>query len=168
MGIDVQLHECSIEEMDLGRTYRSIYLAGATFNLLPNDDVALEGLRRIHAHLDSGGTALIPLGIPSPVSDNELYSERETEAEDGAVLRFSTVGSRRDEEARTQTAILRYEKVGAETEELEREWLLHWHTQDGFRALATAAGLETLAVAGPDGSPAREDARAFAFVLTRS
>ena len=49
---------------------------------------------------------------------------------------------------------------------LERPWVLHWHTQEGFRALAEAAGLSVAAVLDPSGGPATEDADVFVFWLT--
>ncbi len=50
-GLEVVLHEQAMQSMDLDRRYRSIYVAGPTFNLLPDDDVALQALRRVSAHL---------------------------------------------------------------------------------------------------------------------
>ena len=168
MDVEVRLHHSAIETMELGRRYRSIFLAGATFNLLPDDDTGLAALTRIHAHLEDDGGALVPLAIPKPVAEAELYRTRETASDDGTVLRFATVASRRDEEARTQTALLRYEKLGTTPARLEREWVLHWHTQDGFRRLAEEASLRTIAVLGPDGSPATPDAHSFVFLLRRT
>ena len=40
---------------------------------------------------------------------------------------------------------------------VERPWVLHWHTQDGFRSLAEAAGLVVQAVLGFDGTPAASE-----------
>ena len=66
-GLAVTLHESRIEEMELVRRYRSIYLAGATFNLIVDDDTAWRALTRIRAHLEPDGSALIPLFIPRPL-----------------------------------------------------------------------------------------------------
>ena len=63
-GLVVTLHEATIETMELARRYRSIYLAGATFSLLVDDDTAWRALARIRAHLEPDGSALIPLFIP--------------------------------------------------------------------------------------------------------
>jgi len=46
-------------------------------------------------------------------------------------------------------------------------WVLHWYSQDGFRALDEAAGLEVAAVLAEDGRPAAPDADVFVFWLTR-
>src|SRR5699024_5718374 len=37
-GVEVVTHHQRFEDMDLGRTYRSLFLAGPTFNLIPDDD----------------------------------------------------------------------------------------------------------------------------------
>ena len=37
-GLSVMVHQQRMEDLDLPRRYRSIYLAGATFTLLPDDE----------------------------------------------------------------------------------------------------------------------------------
>jgi trans-aconitate methyltransferase len=65
-GLDVVVHEQTIEAMSTGRKYRSIFLAGATFNLLPDDTSALQALVRIREHLAPDGSVLLPLFVPHP------------------------------------------------------------------------------------------------------
>lgn len=158
-GLEVVLHHASMAEMALGRRYRSIYIAGPTFNLLPDDDVALAALRCIGSHLDNDGAAFIPLFIPRPTPAAVFGTFRESTAEDGALLRFTALSETRNEAARTQETVLRYERHrGDDVEVLERPWLLHWHTSDGFASLAEEAGLSVRSVDGGD--------EAFAFTLT--
>ncbi len=76
-GLSVTLHEASMEQMELRRRYRSIYLAGPTFNLLPDDDTAWRALARIRAHLDADGSALVPLFVPPPVTADDLGRPRD-------------------------------------------------------------------------------------------
>src|SRR5690606_28270360 len=59
-GLEVVTHQQRFAELDLRRSYRSIFLAGPTFNLPPDDDLALRALRRIGEHLADDGTALVP------------------------------------------------------------------------------------------------------------
>ncbi len=167
-GLDVTLHLAGMEEMDLGRRYRSIYLAGATFNLLVDDDTAGAALSRIAAHLEPGGVALVPLMIPTPTSPVALGNYRVHVTEDGAIMRVVVVAEERDEATRVQVAHLRYELAhdGNVVESTERSWVLHWHTQPDFHALADAAGLSVLAVLDPHGGPAGPDATTFVFLLT--
>lgn len=65
-GLGVTLHHQTMETMDLSTTYRPIYLAGATFTLLPDDAAAERALRRIAVHLHVDGAALTPPFIPAP------------------------------------------------------------------------------------------------------
>lgn len=169
LHLDVTVHHSTIEDMDLGKTYRSIFLAGATFNLLADDVAAGRALRRIRDHLEPAGAALIPLFVPEPVPDHHLGRLREHVEESGRVLRVTATATERDEQARTQTTMLRYEVVdGDEAQTVERPWLLHWYSQTGFLDLAVDAGLRVEAILTSDGSDAASDATEFAFWLRRS
>lgn len=167
-GIDVTVHHSTIEQMDLGTTFRSIFLAGPTFNLIVDDSTAREAIERIRDHLDPAGAALIPLFIPEPVPERHLGHVREHIDDRGRTLRVTATSSDRDEALRLQTTVLRYEIVDGDDHQIvERPWVLHWHTPSGFRELAADAGLEVAAVFASDGSPAADDATEFAFVLRR-
>jgi SAM-dependent methyltransferase len=159
-GVEATVYQQRMEALDLPRRYRSIFLAGPTFTLLPDDDAALAALRRIRAHLDGGGVALVPLFVPESVGADGIGEYSETTAPDGAVLRCGVVAQERDEAARTQLTTLRYERHAAtEDTVVDRPWLIHWYTRDGFAALAEAAGLIATVVDDPD------DENAFAFLL---
>jgi len=165
-GVDVVLHHSPIESMDLGQRYRSIFLAGPTFNLIVDDDTALRALERIRIHLEPEGAALIPLFVPDPVDPRVLGRAKELRTEHGETLRCTYVSVHRDDASRRQSAGLRYERIsGGETTVLEREWVLHWHTQAGFRDLVTDAGLRVRAVLAGDGRPATDDAGEFVFIV---
>ena len=166
-GLDVVVHLQPMQSMDLGRRYRSIYLAGPTFNLLPDDEVALQALHRITAHLEPGGAALVPLFVPPITASDDLGRPRSHTADDGTTYRVTALREDRDDDARLLVTTLRYEAEAAgETTVDERPWLLHWYTQAGFTDLAEAAGLTVRALLAPDGRPATADDLVFAFVLT--
>jgi SAM-dependent methyltransferase len=165
-GLEVVLHRQKIEELNLGRRYRTIFLAGATFNLLPDDEAAGRALERIRDHLDEGGSALIPLLIPAPTTADHLGKTRESTESDGAVIRVSAIAEHRDDVRRTQETTLRYERLAGDRHvTLDRVWLLHWHTQEGFRALVDATGLSTVDVLDVAGRPATPDSDTFVFWL---
>jgi len=167
--VDVTVQNAPIEEMDLARTYRSVFLAGPTFNLIADDATAGRALERIRAHLDLAGAALIPLFIPEPVPEHHLGFVRQHIDESGRILRVSATATDRDDEPRRQVSTLRYEVVdGDVVQVVERPWVLHWHTQAGFRDLAVEAGLRVGAILGSDGSRAAPDATEFGFVLRRA
>ena len=163
----VTLHESPIEAMELVRRYRSIFLAGPTFNLLVDDDTAWRALARIRAHLEPEGSALIPLFVPRPTSADQVGVPRTHVTDDGVTMRVTVLGDERDDEARLQTTRLRYEieSEGVVRSE-ERDWLLHWHTQEGFRQLVGDAGLLVGGVLAADGTLASPDDEQFSFWLT--
>jgi len=167
-GLDVVVHHSTIEAMDLGTTFRSIFLAGPTFNLIVDDSTASTALERIRDHLDPAGAALVPLFIPDPVPDRHLGRVREHVDHRGRTLRVSPTSTERDEVARLQTTVLRYEVIDGDDHQIvEQPWVLHWHTQSGFRELVADAGLDVEDVVAPDGSHAADDATEFSFVLRR-
>jgi hypothetical protein len=134
-----------------------------------DDAVAQRTLARIQQHLVPGGSALIPLFVPTPTPAEQLGKPKTHTTPDGVEMRVTVVEEQRDDATRTQTTILRYERVDAnETRSEDRPWLIHWYTQAGFRALATAAGLTVAAVLSPDGGLAADDDQTFVFLLTAS
>jgi SAM-dependent methyltransferase len=167
-GLAVTLHESPMESMELRRHYRSIYLAGPTFNLLTDDDTAWRALARIRAHLEPDGSALIPLFVPPPVLPRTIGAPRTHVTEDGTTLRFTVTGVERDDAARLQVNHTRYERErDGEVEVLERDWILHWYTHEGFRQLVSDAGLLVDELLGEDGAPAPPEATTYAFVVSR-
>ena len=165
-GIEIALHHQRMQELDLPRRYRAIYLAGATFNLLTSDDHASSALRGIADHLDVGGSALVPLLVPAATPADRLGHPVEAFESSGARIRVTPVEERRDEARRIHETVFLYERIdGDDRTSEDRTWLLHWHTQGGFRSLADAAGLATVAVLNERGEPASPDATTFAFWL---
>ncbi|MFC8102232.1 class I SAM-dependent methyltransferase [Streptomyces sp. NPDC057363] len=155
LGIRATVFHQRMEALNLPRRYRTIFLAGTTFTLLPDDATALSALRGIRAHLAEGGTALVPLFTPEPTPAEQIGRVRTAAAPDGAELRVSIVAEQRDETARTQTTHLRYERHhGSDSTIEERPWILYWYPQDQFEKLATSAGLAVTAITDPEGKPA--------------
>ena len=163
-GLAVTLHESPMEAMELRRRYRSIYLAGPTFNLIVDDDTAWRALARIRAHLEPEGSALIPLFIPEPLPASMLGVPRTHVTDDGRTMRVSVLSEERDEANRVQTLVLRYElEVAGDLVREDHPWVLHWHTQEGFRQLLGDAGLLVGDVLAVDGRPAQPDDLQFTF-----
>ncbi|MCL2729684.1 MAG: class I SAM-dependent methyltransferase [Actinomycetia bacterium] len=143
----VVLHHQRMESLHLQRRYRAIFLAGPTFNLLPDDTTAVAALRGVRAHLAEAGTLLVSLFVPSPTPPEEIGQARIATADDGAELRVSVVSEERNETERTQTTVLRYERhVRGRSTVVDRPWVMHWYTPAGFEDLAAAAGLVLSAV----------------------
>ena len=168
-GVDVVLHCQPMQSMTLPRRYRSIYIAGPTFNLLPDDDTAAEALAAIASHLDDDGTALVPLFIPQPTDPALFGRPRRHTTDAGVQMAFSALDETYDVEHRMRVTNVRYELTtdGVTTVD-DRPWLLHWYTQDAFRDMAETAGLHVAAVRRTTGGPAEPDDTEFAFILTPS
>ena len=169
LGVEINVLQQRIETMNLGRSYKSIFLAGPTFNLLPDDPAALAALRGIAKHLDSDGAALIPLFVPPPLPPEAIGNWRDDVDAEGRSIRFTAIAATRDEYARLQTSVLRYERGAedaADVEAVERPFVVHWYTVPQFRDLATEAGLVVNSVRDFTGAPADDDAHQFAFTLT--
>ncbi|MEU3554249.1 class I SAM-dependent methyltransferase [Streptomyces fragilis] len=168
-GLAVTVHHQRMERLDLPRSYRSVFLVGPTFTLLPDDATALAALRGIRAHLADDGTALVPLFVPAPTPAGQIGLVRTATAPDGAELSVSVVSEYRDGTARTQTALLRYERrLGSDLTVSERPWVLHWYPRDVFAELVTAAGLTVAGVTDPQGRPAPADATDVTYRLRRA
>ena len=99
------------------------------------------------------------------VDPSEIGRVREASEPDGSTIRFTITSVIRDEKTRRQETMTRYERLAKDHVVVERPWILHGHTQEGFRALATAAGLSTVAVLGASGERAEPSATTFAFWL---
>jgi ubiquinone/menaquinone biosynthesis C-methylase UbiE len=168
-GLDVTLHHARFETMDLDRSYRSLFLAGATFNLISDDDAARAALGRIAAHLEPGGAAMIPLFVPQVPTGIDAEAVREIQTDDGRTMRLVVGSIERNETARVQTTQLRYElDDGESTESTERDWVLHWFDQDTFQAMVDSVGLRTIGVYRNDEAPSTTHDTAFTFVVQRS
>lgn len=141
-AVDAPIHHQRMEELELDRRFASIYLAGPTFNLLPDDATALRALRAIAAHLRPDGAALVPLWTPPPTPDEQIGVVRTAHIE-GAEARYTVASEVYDTDSRTRTSMARYELGSGDESTIEdREWIIHWYDREGFRQLALEAGLD--------------------------
>ena len=142
-GLRVELACQSMQAMDIGRRFRSIYLAGPTFQLIVElTDVAL-ALHRIAGHLTADGYALVPLFTPQPADPAIIGVWREHIRADGVTLAVRTVAESYRPVERRVDITLEYRRGPSESpfELVERMWPLRWYDDGEFEALATAAGL---------------------------
>ena len=170
--IEVTLYEQEMQRLDVPKRYRSIFLAGASFTLLPSDDAAARTLRAMHDHLLPGGSVLIPLTQVGPGPARQKMPggpPREARGESGEQLSVQALDVEIDREARTITTVLRYERraPGGEPESVEREWQTRWWSQPHFRSLLEEAGFSRITAVDPAGGRAAEDAPTFVFLAQR-
>ena len=157
-GIEVRLHQQRVEDLALDRRYRSIYFAGPTFTLLPDDETARRALLRIQQHLTNDGMALIPLWVPAPTPTGEMSVSRCHDDGLGVEVRFTPVSETSDPVGRTRVTSCRYERITSTgTEVAEREWIIHWQTPSSFRRLCREAGLAVVDLVDDDTGTAAID-----------
>lgn len=169
-GLDVRLHVARMEEMDLGRSYRSVYLAGPTFELLPHDDAALRALKSFRRHLAPDGTIMVPLWVAGPTPREQFGVARETIDHRGDLLRYTPVSEDYNQNARTRRTTVTYERVprSGPPQRADREWVIHWQTRQAITALASRAGLTVRSVEPSDTAAEGEPGEEFTVYLTHS
>ena len=167
-GLTVTTYCQRMEDLDLPRRYASMYIAGGTFTVLPDDEAGLAALRSISVHLLPGARVLVPLWVPPATPDDELGVARTAQQPDGSTISVAVVNESRDPVTRTREGLLRYERRHPDgtAEALERTWVIHWYTPSGFAALAAAAGLNVVSCTDDEtGESADEDSSDFVVVL---
>lgn len=169
-GLSPNVYHQMIQNMDLPRHYRSIFIAGASMVLLPSDEIAQQALHAIFKNLVPGGSALMPLEIPDePLLRKSIGHFQEGESANGRRLRCGSVGLEFDEDARSLVHRLRYEREldDGSTEILERDWHQHWWSQDHFRAMLQEAGFGRITCLKPDGQKADLEDSIFVFLAQK-
>jgi len=168
-GIEVRLYHQRVEDLALDRRYPSIYFAGPTFTLLPDDETARRALLAIHQHLTDKGMALIPLWVPDPTPTEELGVSRSHDDGLGVEVRYTPVSETNDPVGRTRVTSSRYERVTSTgTEVAEREWTIHWQTSSSFRRLCRETGLDVVDIVDDDtGTAAIDSSTSFTATVSR-
>ncbi len=163
-GVEVTLHRATMESFELPRRYRSIFLAGASFTLLPTDEAARRALARMHAHLEPGGGVLIPLEAKDPAALGAAVGRfRETRGAGQELLRVGMIGLEVVDGGRGLVRRLRYERIPSrgDPEVVERDWRTRSWSQTHFREMLVEAGFEQVRFVSPAGGPAAPDADLF-------
>lgn len=176
-GFTVALYPQRMQELDLPRRCRTLYIPAATFMLLSRADEIEQALRGFHHHLEPGGHLLISLflpwkhdllGKPPPVGEWRLRHEA-IRFEDGATIRCWD-RAEMDFSGQLVHERLRYEILQAGRLELTEEHTLtlHWHTQEQFRTLLEAAGFHAIqSYRGHTFVPATEEDAVFTVAARR-
>ncbi len=168
-GIQVRLHHQRVEDLHLGRRYASIYFAGPTFTLLPDDRTARRALEAIRSHLVDDGMALIPLWVPSPTPEEELGVCRSDDDGLGVEVRYTPLSEKTDPVSRTRVTSTRYERITATDRQVaEREWIIHWQTPSSFRRACRDSGLDIVVLIDDDtGSATTKESTEFTATVCR-
>jgi hypothetical protein len=171
-GLQVALHRAEMQSFSLGRRYRSIFLAGASFTLLTRDEDAACALERIHEHLEPGGSALIPLSLENRDFESMkkvLGRFTEVTTGPGDRLRVGLVALDRSVDGRSLTRRLRYERIpaGGAPEVVERDWLTRHWSQGEFEGMLAKAGFGRATFVKPEGGRSGPEDASFVALVSR-
>jgi ubiquinone/menaquinone biosynthesis C-methylase UbiE len=155
-GLQPQLYLQQMETLDLPRIYRTILVPSSSFQLIVDPAHAAAALDRFFAHLESGGTLVMPFMVfytgPAEAGqvaeDWHLVVEKVRPADGAIIRRWSR--STYDVPAQIEHTEDRYEVLRdgevVATESHKRSPAGRWYTQEQAVALYTAAGFTDIRV----------------------
>ncbi len=155
--VKAKLHRQAMERLDLGgKTFETVMVPGASFQLLPDDATAEETLRRLKAHLAPEGQLLVSMFIPWFELGNDALSghwrlhKEAVRPSDGARVICQTA-SELDRHEQTMRVWNRYEVYAPEGDLREtqlREMRLRWYYRNEFGRLLRTAGFSEVVTYG--------------------
>jgi SAM-dependent methyltransferase len=180
VGVDVsgRLFEQSMQQLEMSRRYRTIFVPSSSFQLVTDPAEAREAMRRLHHHLLPGGVLVMSLMLLAPASPpphmqwtDWAKAGRRQRPEDGATVRRQ-IRTKYDYAQQLEHTETRYEVVrdGAVVEEElhARSPATRWYTQEQARQLYMDAGFAGVRLtSGFTEAPASPDDRVFCVLGTR-
>lgn len=148
LRLELTVYEQQMETLELPRRYRTILVPSSSFQLLTAADAARGAMHRFRDHLEPGGALAMSFmvmwsGPPQTAEQASKWRSRESEREDGSVVRQST-RARYDSDDQVEHEETRYEVIVGgeiiETEEYTRSPSARWYTQEQSRTLYADAG----------------------------
>jgi SAM-dependent methyltransferase len=163
-GLSPTLYEQAMHELDLPRAYKTIVVCGA-FGLGSSRDQDLEALRRIHAHLEPGGTLLLDNEVPyadanvwpywlkdgrASLPETPEPLDSPTQASDGAEYKLSSRVVEIDPLDQRLTLEMHAEvwRHGALAAEEDHLLNLHMYFKDELLLMLERAGFDDIVVRG--------------------
>jgi ubiquinone/menaquinone biosynthesis C-methylase UbiE len=88
LGLRPKLYQASMEALNLGRNYRTVFVPSSSFQLVTELSAALEALKRFYAHLEPGGTLVMSImDVASDSSEKWVLMAEQTRPDDGLLVR---------------------------------------------------------------------------------
>jgi len=145
------LYYVDVLNFDFPKTYKTIFVSGGSFQLIPTFDEAVEVLKKIYHALDTGGKFICDLWIPW---DKIIANEQNTwkigriaERDDGSklVVSYSKLFNLKNQ---LQSAEFKYELF--QDGQLMKTHIdsirLKWYGRDEFKLMLEKAGFENIVV----------------------
>ena len=166
-GLEPRLTAQAAHELDLPRRYGTIYMCG-TLGLGGSTADDYDGLRRVHAHLEPGGTFLVDNEVPTGEHPPREFGEpRRRRASDGAEYGLASRLAEIDTTGRRVVYEMRASKwVDGElvAEEQHTLRMTIYDTDDVLRMLAGAGFVDVELRAGWEDRPPEQDDAFVVFV----
>lgn len=145
------LYQADVLDFDFPKTYKTIFVSGGSFQLIPSFDEAVAVLQKIYQAIDEGGKFICDLWIPwDEIIANETNTwkvGRVSERDDGSKLVVSYF-KQFNLEQQFQTGEFKYELY--QDGELIRTQIddikMKWYGVDEFRLMLQKAGFENISV----------------------
>jgi hypothetical protein len=161
-----------MEEFDIDRRFRTIFIVSSSFILLPDRAAVRSALERMFRHLQPSGRILISLEIPaepSPGSYDRWHTVRTASRSGGATIRCQSRVFRFDTEAQVYETSLLFQLMhdGQVEHEEERPFLLRWYTEAQFTELLEEVGFTAIRATRAGSGPLTGTDRQFILVAER-
>ncbi len=144
-NLQSNLYHANILSFDFPNPYKTIFISGGSFQLIPSFDEAIEGLKKIYDSLEDGGKFICDLWIPwDEIIANEQSTwkvGRVSEREDGSKLIVSYF-KHFNHEQQMQTGEFKYELYhnGGLAKTHIDNIKLKWYGIDEFKLMLKNAG----------------------------
>lgn len=173
LSVEGRIHQGPMESMDLPRRYRLVLVPSSSFQLLVDPVAATEAMRRFRAHLEPGGTLVMPwidLAHDHPDGADDVFEDEAT-LPDGSVIRRSYRAwydaATRLESTEDRYQLLRDGRVVAEERKV-RDPAVRGYSRVAIDDLHRAAGFDPPALlSGFTREPARDGERIVTSVARR-
>ncbi|XEC96678.1 class I SAM-dependent methyltransferase [Paenibacillus tarimensis] len=148
-GLFPVLYEQLMQDLNLSKTYKTIYIPLASFMCVSERNEAIRALKNIFNHLDDSGHAIIPLFIPQNVNKKEWAVGRKGIRSDGAEVIVSSISSINFHE-QVQNNYDRYEiiKDGRLIDTLFSTSKLRWYYKYEFTMMLEMIGFREISIYG--------------------
>ena len=151
MNVHSDLYTMKMEELNLDKTYNSMFIPFGSFQLISDRTLAREALLRFRKHMNKNGELFIPLFLPfDEFKDaNKWQMLGQVQEKDGSLIILHGCSTFRYNEQR-QDNWNRYEKwkdgkiVATELENMS----MRWYGRYEFESLLQETGFEIVSVDG--------------------
>ncbi|MFT4714644.1 MAG: SAM-dependent methyltransferase [Candidatus Azotimanducaceae bacterium] len=147
-GVVVNLHHSMMQQFQLERKFRSVYVANGSITLLTNDDDLCKTLESIVRCLAPGGTVMFDLDIPDVDMLRKYIGHFKEKQDAGITFRVGITSIVSGEDGRNVIMNLRYEHVGLDgsVEAIDRPWSRRIWSLEQFSLLLDESGLAVVGV----------------------